>query len=349
MSIRLYTKGIIDGIVGSLLLILLILVGSRRLLYFDAALVPYLFATLFAVFGIIYRYSVWLSRPPTRLLWERSVKFVFSRNFLRQLLLVLNTFVQQIVLQRFIGKRSRYRWVMHFLLAWGTLLGFAVTFPMVFGWLHFESPLGPKDLYQLMIFGFPAQIFDPHGIIGFLFFNMLNFCSLFIVIGTLMAFTRRFLHPGEIATQTLAHDLLPLLILFSVAVTGLFMSYSSNFLGGQHYRLLSTIHCFTVVVFLVYLPFGKFFHIFQRAAQMGAAFYMEEKERGQPAICIRCRRPFSSLMQKEDVQEVLRGLGFQFQGKGQESPIQDLCPLCRRHMVMVVQDQRLKGKFDVSL
>ncbi|MET0159230.1 MAG: MFS transporter, partial [Acidimicrobiales bacterium] len=40
-------------------------VGSDRLVWFDPALVGYLFGTVFAVFGVAYRYAVWLRRPPT--------------------------------------------------------------------------------------------------------------------------------------------------------------------------------------------------------------------------------------------------------------------------------------------
>ncbi len=347
MFMRLHKEGLIKGLVGSLILIGLVLLGSRRLLYFDAALTPYLYATIFAVFGSIYRYSVWVSRPPTQTLLKRSMQFVFSRNFFKYFVLVLKTFIEQIVLQKFIGRRSPYRWFMHFNLAWGCLLAFAVTFPLVFGWLHFENPIGHKNLYQLVVFGFPAQIFNPDGIIGFLFFNALNFCSVMIIIGTVMAFTRRFLNPGEMAIQTFAHDFLPLLILFSVAATGLFLTFSNHFLGGAHYRVLTTIHCWTVVMLLVYLPFGKFFHIFQRAAQMGAALYIEEKEFGKPALCIRCQQPYTSAMQKEDVKKILKDIGFQFQTDDQPS-MQDLCPLCRRHMLMVTQHQHLKGKFDID-
>ncbi len=348
MFMRLHKEGLRNGLVGSVVLVGLVLLGSRRLLYFDAALTPYLYATIFAIFGSIYRYSVWVSRPPTHILLKRSMQFVFSRNFFKYFILVFKTFIEQIVLQKFIGRRSPYRWVMHFCLAWGCLLAFAVTFPLVFGWLHFENPIGYENLYQLVVFGFPLQIFDPEGIIGFLFFNSLNFCSLLVIVGTVMAFTRRFLHPGEMAIQSFAHDLLPLLVLFSVAVTGLFLTYSNHFLGGAHYRVLTTIHCWTVVMLLVYLPFGKFFHIFQRAAQMGAALYIEEKEHGKPALCIRCQQPFTSDMQKEDVKKVLFDLGFQFQGDIKNSSMQDLCPLCRRHMLMVTQHQHLNGKFDID-
>ncbi|MGH9722702.1 MAG: DUF6755 family protein, partial [Bryobacteraceae bacterium] len=37
---------------------------------FDAALAAYTFATLFAVSGLTYRYSIWLQRPATALYWR---------------------------------------------------------------------------------------------------------------------------------------------------------------------------------------------------------------------------------------------------------------------------------------
>ena len=41
--------------------------------------------------------------------------------------------------QTFIAKRSRLRWWMHQFLFWGCLLAVAITFPLVFGWIHFGS------------------------------------------------------------------------------------------------------------------------------------------------------------------------------------------------------------------
>jgi hypothetical protein len=40
-------------------------IGSRNLSHFDAALVGYTFAVLFAAFGVTYRYAMWLDAPPT--------------------------------------------------------------------------------------------------------------------------------------------------------------------------------------------------------------------------------------------------------------------------------------------
>jgi len=59
----------------------LIVLGSRTLAHFDAALVGYTFATLFAAFGITYRYATWLQRPPTRMYWRRGWQTVLTPRF----------------------------------------------------------------------------------------------------------------------------------------------------------------------------------------------------------------------------------------------------------------------------
>src|SRR5262245_21376880 len=63
-------------------LALLIVFGSRKLAHFDAALVGYTIATLFAAFGITYRYAVWLQRPPTHMYWRRGWQAFFAPRFL---------------------------------------------------------------------------------------------------------------------------------------------------------------------------------------------------------------------------------------------------------------------------
>src|SRR5690348_2833096 len=60
------------GLVAAGLLAVAIFVGSRNLRHVDAALVGYTFACLFAAFGLAYRYSMWLQRPPTRRYWWRG-------------------------------------------------------------------------------------------------------------------------------------------------------------------------------------------------------------------------------------------------------------------------------------
>ncbi|MCR4336758.1 MAG: MFS transporter, partial [Candidatus Omnitrophica bacterium] len=126
MFMRLYPKGVLRGLFGIAILSIMIIFGSRKLIYFDAALIPYLIATVFAIFGSLYRYSVWLSRPPTHTLWKRSLNLMFSKHFLSNAWLILKAFFENMFIQKFIGQRSRYRWIMHFFLAWGCILAFAI-------------------------------------------------------------------------------------------------------------------------------------------------------------------------------------------------------------------------------
>src|SRR5574338_1585009 len=66
------------GLAAAAALGVLIVLGSRTLNHFDAALVGYTVATLFAAFGITYRYAMWLRRPPTRMDWRRGWRAFLS-------------------------------------------------------------------------------------------------------------------------------------------------------------------------------------------------------------------------------------------------------------------------------
>jgi hypothetical protein len=69
---RLDRRGVIWGLIAVAVVIVLTFFGSGRLVWFDAALVGYLFDTIFAVFGVTYRYAVWVRRPPTAMLTRRG-------------------------------------------------------------------------------------------------------------------------------------------------------------------------------------------------------------------------------------------------------------------------------------
>src|SRR5690606_5699421 len=99
------------GVLFTLVLAVLIGIGSRNLAHFDAALVGYTFATLFAVFGITYRYSMWLQRPPTALYWRRGWQVFFRRGHIaRNLRVWLERFTGMFALNNFIWRRGRRRW-----------------------------------------------------------------------------------------------------------------------------------------------------------------------------------------------------------------------------------------------
>jgi hypothetical protein len=108
------------GALSVIILAALIVTGSRNLSHFDAALVGYTFAVLFATFGIAYRYAMWLQRPPTSMHWKRGWQVFFQRrhrtvNFRIWVKRVAN----DIALNRFIFKRGAQRWLAHWLIMWG--------------------------------------------------------------------------------------------------------------------------------------------------------------------------------------------------------------------------------------
>src|SRR5437773_2153256 len=118
------------GFLFSGVLAALIVVGSRNLNHFDAALVGYTFATLFATFGITYRYAMWLQRPPTRLYWRRGWAVFLTPRFLRTNLLEgLRRFVFAFAANDFIFRRGRLRGLAHWLIMWGGILAALLTFP----------------------------------------------------------------------------------------------------------------------------------------------------------------------------------------------------------------------------
>jgi len=75
------TRAALGAIAATAVLAALIVIGSRNLRHFDAALVGYTFATLFATFGITWRYLMWLQRPPTRMYWKRGWQVFFNARF----------------------------------------------------------------------------------------------------------------------------------------------------------------------------------------------------------------------------------------------------------------------------
>ena len=73
------------------LLIASIVVGSRNLDNFDAALVIYTFATIFMTWGVSYHYYMWLQKPPTHLYWQRTWQLLRKQGILGVRLVVHRT------------------------------------------------------------------------------------------------------------------------------------------------------------------------------------------------------------------------------------------------------------------
>jgi hypothetical protein len=332
-------QAVVRGLVATVLLTILILIGSRNLAHFDAALVAYTFSILFATFGLTYRYSMWLARPPTRLYWRRGWGAFFRRGFrLRNLGTGLHRFGSEVLANRFIFRRDPLRGLTHMLIMWGCILAVAITFPLVFGWLYFEPVLGELETYRVVVFGFPTAAFRTGSLAAFLLFHGLVWASFLVIAGVMLAMRRRMRDEGAASVQRFVEDFVPLILLFAVSITGLMLTASNMWLRGYAFSFIMIVHAITVIGTFLWLPFGKFFHIFQRPAQLGVGFYKDMGAASEPAHCRRCGHAFTSRMKVEDLIAVERALGFAYETPG--NPIEHyqwICPPCRRAALAVAQ------------
>lgn len=333
-------KAAIWGVLFTAVLVVLIVIGSRNLDHFDAALVGYTFATLFATFAITYRYAMWLQRPPTALYWRRGWQVFFRRRFfLRNLVEWVSRVAGDFAANRFIFKRKPTRWAAHFLIMWGCVLAGAITFPLVFGWVHFETLPNRLDWYRTYVFGFPGMVFPIDSAIAVLIFHGLVWAAFLVIPGVMIAMRRRMRDHGAAAVQQFGEDFLPLILLFAISITGLMLTASYEWMKGYAYDFLAILHAATVILTLLWLPFGKFFHIFQRPAQLGVSFYKDVGKRDERALCRSCGADFASAMHVRDLIEVERKLGYRYETDNKAEHYQWICPQCRRRMLGVAQGE----------
>src|SRR5690606_21096081 len=318
--------------------LVLILIGSRNLQNYDAALIAYLFGTLFAIFGIVYRYTVWIQRPPTKVYFQTSFRMLFSKEFLGFLWFSIKDFFRNIMLQRFIFKRGKKRGIAHLLMAVGCILAFAITIPLTFGWIHFtlipETGLNPdaEKLYIAHFFGFEVMNFPVKSIIGYFTFLALNWCSILVIIGATYFLQKRLKDPGLIATQTFEGDILPLLLLILVSITGLGLTLDYEFMKGMAYEFMAVTHAFFVIVFLIWMPFGKFFHIIQRPAQIGAHIYKEVGKQKGMQVCKFTGKEYTTQLHVSDLKTITNKIGFKLETENGES-ILDYSPEGKRNLL----------------
>lgn len=327
-----------SGFAASGLVVCAILLGSGGLVRFDTPLAAYAAATVFAAFAIAYRYTMWIQRPPTWHYFRAGWRlFLRPSRLLPNLIKLAGLLWSQIIAQRFIEKRSRQRWAAHMCLAWGCLLAFAITFPLSWGWVQFGVADNGKD-YVVEFMGTRQFAFPPDSVLAFFMFNGLNISAVLVLTGVALAMHRRLFDRGAQAVQTLANDLIPLFLLFAVSVTGLMITASYKLMGGENFAFLSLLHAFTVVILLLWLPFGKLFHVIQRPAQLGVAYYKEEGAGGDQAVCVRSGEPYMSQLHHDDLAGVMRELGIDFGGH------QDLSPEEKRKLIALNQAASIQGQ-----
>ena len=348
MAAHAYTKRRLDGraavwgVVSVVLVLVAVYLGSGGLRWFDAALAGYLVGVLLAVFATVYRYLVWLQRPPTARLNQRGWEsFRRSGRRGRNAVGLVGLVGTNLLTQGFIRRRSTSRWAAHQAVFWGCLLAAAVTFPLTFGWIHFESVGQDGGRYQAYLFGVGSGSFDATSAVGFTIFHLLDIAAFLVIAGVLVFLYRRLRDPGALAVER-SGDFLALAGLFAVSFTGLFLTASSLWLEGRYYSFLTNLHALTVVLGLLYIPFGKLFHIFQRPANLGVHFYKDTGSSGPQQQCRRCGAEFASALQVADLKDILPAVGFDYDD-GQGGSWQDTCPACRRTQVTLAQVARVGG------
>jgi NNP family nitrate/nitrite transporter-like MFS transporter len=317
-------------------LVAAIFVGSRHLKNFDSALVIYTFAVVFSTWGTAYHFRIWLQKPPTQLYWQRGFE-LFKQRGLGGLKDLFSFSTRSLIGQGFIYQRSPLRWVAHQLIAWGCVLAAFITFPLVFGWIHFGSAPGDQLTYVTYLFGFPVGSFAIKTIFAWLLFHDLDVSAILVLAGVSLSLWRRMSEGGAMSVQTFPKDILPLLMLFAISVTGLGLTVSTLWMRGALYDFLAILHALTVISTLLYLPFGKLFHIIQRPAQVGIKFYRQAGEQDEGTHCVRCKERFASKMHIDDLKGVLVELGFQYEIDGPAGHWQALCPPCKRKSIATAQ------------
>jgi hypothetical protein len=272
--------------------------------------------------------------------WKRGWQVFGRPRYLgANLAALLRRFFVEFAANRFIYRRAKLRGLAHWLIMWGCIVAAAITFPLVWGWVHFTTVPGHPDLYRTHVFGFAVLDFPVESWLAVLIFHGLVWASFLVIGGVMLAFRRRMIDHGAVAVQQFGQDVLPLVLLFAISVTGLLLTASYTWLKGYAYDFLAILHAFTVIVTLLYLPFGKLFHIFQRPAQLGVSFYKEAGARGEQASCRRCGRPFAPAQMVRDLIAVERQLGFTYEmsGPGGADHYQQICPRCRRSLMALAQ------------
>jgi hypothetical protein len=315
----------VAGAVAGLVTAGAIVLGSRGLRTFDAALVGYATATIFLAFGVAYRYVVWVQSPPAmRYLRRGWASFLSFGNFRRFPTLVPRAVVSGLALQTFIARRGPGRWLAHQAVFWGVVLATLITFPLTFGWISFEAA-GRGSRYAIVVWGFRTITFEPLTWFGWLVFHGLDVAAVLVLAGCAYFLWRRFRDREATTGQRFGYDFLPLVALVAISVTGLLLTVSSALLGGEGYEFLAIIHMATVVLTLVFIPFGKFFHVIQRPASVGVEVYKQTSiEREGVFTCRRCGEPLEAATFVKDLETTMDELGLRY-GEWIET-----CPCCKR-------------------
>ncbi|MDP4552913.1 hypothetical protein Q9251_18700 [Alkalihalobacillus macyae] len=301
-------------------LVILSFIATRMFTHVDLNLYGYMVGTFVFIGGFFYRFIAWGERPPTKLIIKKGIKLLGRKS-------TPKTSVEHLGTYQFIWNRGIYRWTQHLLLGWGVLLSCFVTFPLVFGWMYFTMEEG--GYYTVVGMGINLMTVNADGILAFFFYNALNFTAIMVIAGVCMALYRRLKNMQARAEQNFMYDFLPLYLLLFISVTGLLLTFMNVFLHGQGHYVMSLIHQYSVIITLIYLPFGKLAHIPFRPLSVFARNYREHYAEQSMKECKVCGESFVSTEQSKDVIDVLNSNDITFDMEDGFN-LAELCLPCRR-------------------
>ncbi|MFZ5814503.1 MAG: hypothetical protein ACOY93_04295 [Bacillota bacterium] len=318
---------------GSLILLLLIHGLGSGGFHIKLTELGYVIGTYLFVAGSAYRIVQWAARPGARMYLRGFLGRLKQRRAARR---AGATLLHNLAAQRFIYRRSALRWLAHFAISWGCLLSFALTFPLVLGWLQFRF-VEPMH-YQVVAMGIPTITFPLKSPVAALLFNGLNLSALLMVTGLVLAYIGRIRRRRDFPEGRPDWDLMPLHLLMAVGLTGLAITVDYKFFDGRSYPIWAVTHQIAVVLMLVWFPFSKLFHFLIRPLALAVeTYHTAEAERAQQT-CRMCHRPYAPERQVSDLSELLGEEGFSQPVVGDFGrPIPDremiqYCPDCKRQI-----------------
>ena len=318
-----------DASLATALLLVAVYAGSRGGRDLDAALFGYLGATIVATFAVGWRLSAFWRRPASALYARAAWRALRSRRGATRAAVAGG---RDLGAQTFLARRSRVRWAAHVALSLGTLASFAITLPLVFGWLHFAA-VGDTH-YRPMLFGIGLPAFRVDGLLAWPVFHGLTLAGSAVAAGSAY-----FLVARVVARPRGGRHLAPLALLLVVAVSGLALPATRH--HAALFAVAARLHELAVVTLLVGLPFSKLSHVLLRPLQIGVRV-ARAADVGR-AACVGCGAALAPPAQLAAVEAILAERGARFAGH------QRRCPTCRRRLVAAAQTRLLGAPFHPEL